>query len=75
MSVPFTRIAREPLILYPPECSIRKKITSLIEGFQIQPTIKTEIQFGEFIIGYVATGAGILCDDFGIHREASIAVL
>lgn len=58
-SVSLSQIACEPLILYPPECSIRKKVVSLMDDLQVRPSIKMEVPFGDFIVGYVAAGAGI----------------
>ncbi|MEW9702225.1 LysR family transcriptional regulator [Paenibacillus sp. SI8] len=52
-------IKNEPLIMYPPACSIRKCVTSLYAELGMSPCMKTEIPFGDFILGYVAAGAGI----------------
>lgn len=54
-----TEVATEPLIVHPHPCRIRQLFTRLIEREGAKPEIKTEVNFGEFILGYVATGAGI----------------
>jgi LysR family transcriptional activator of glutamate synthase operon len=53
------QIKNEPLIMYPPACSIRKCVSSLYAQQEMSPLIKSEIPFGDFILGYVAAGAGI----------------
>lgn len=58
-SITIQQIAQEPLILNPPDCSIRKLFASLMAEQGMAPQIKTEVHFGEFILGYVAAGAGI----------------
>lgn len=53
-------IIKEPMILYPPECSIRNKITVLLkEKYGGELNLRTEVNFGEFILSYVEAGAGI----------------
>jgi LysR family transcriptional regulator, transcription activator of glutamate synthase operon len=58
-SIGLHELSSEPLILNPPSCSIRKRITSLLADLNMSPFIKAEVNFGEFIPGYVAAGAGI----------------
>jgi LysR family transcriptional activator of glutamate synthase operon len=58
-SVTLQEIGNEPLILNPPDCSTRRTITSLMKEHGLEPQIKAEVNFGEFILGYVAAGAGI----------------
>jgi LysR family transcriptional regulator, transcription activator of glutamate synthase operon len=52
-------LATEPLVLYPAECHVRKTMTSVFAKHNIVPTIRTEVAFGDFLLGYVAAGAGI----------------
>lgn len=52
-------LQKEPLILHPPHCDIRKRITRLMELEQLELHIKSEVEYGDFILGYVAAGAGI----------------
>ncbi len=58
-SVSIQEIGLEPLILNPPNCTIRRLFSNLIEDQGMQPIIGMESQYGDFILGYVATGAGI----------------
>ncbi|UJF31307.1 LysR family transcriptional regulator substrate-binding protein [Paenibacillus hexagrammi] len=58
-SICLESLAEQPLIMYPPACSIRKKMTSLFAEMKAVPHIKTEVPFGAFIPGYTAAGAGI----------------
>lgn len=58
-SVTLHDIENEPLILNPPDCSIRRLLTSLMLKDGLHPQIKTEVSFNDFILGYVAAGAGI----------------
>jgi LysR family transcriptional activator of glutamate synthase operon len=58
-SLTLEQIKNEPLIMYPPACSIRKCVSSLYAQQGTSPFIKSEIPFGDFILGYVAVGAGI----------------
>ncbi|WP_336770986.1 LysR family transcriptional regulator [Paenibacillus sp. MMO-58] len=58
-SVTLHDIANEPLILNPPDCSIRRLLTSLMLEEGLHPQIETEVCFNDFILGYVAAGAGI----------------
>ncbi|WP_182303394.1 LysR family transcriptional regulator [Cohnella cholangitidis] len=52
-------LSEEPFILHPPVCQIRQLLTTLMEQHGHRPVLKAEVGFGEFILGYVATGAGI----------------
>lgn len=58
-SVTMRDIAAEPLVVHPPNCTTRRLISSLIEAEGLEPLIKSEVQFGDFLLGYVAAGAGI----------------
>jgi LysR family transcriptional regulator, transcription activator of glutamate synthase operon len=58
-SVFFEEIANEEFVLYPPTCSIRQCISHLMEKIEGNLLVKTEVDFGEFLIGYVAAGGGI----------------
>jgi LysR family transcriptional activator of glutamate synthase operon len=58
-SLTLEQIKNEPLIMYPLACSIRKCVSSLYAQQNMSPLIKSEISFGDFILGYVAAGAGI----------------
>jgi len=58
-SVTMRDIAAEPLVVHPPSCTTRRLISTLIEAEGLEPRIKSEVQFGDFILGYVAAGAGI----------------
>ncbi|KIL41610.1 hypothetical protein SD70_05595 [Gordoniibacillus kamchatkensis] len=52
-------LAREPLVLHPPACSIRTCVTRLLEQRQALPNVRMEVGFGDFLLGYVASGAGL----------------
>jgi LysR family transcriptional activator of glutamate synthase operon len=52
-------LSQEPLVLHPPACSIRACVTRLFEREQAQPRVRMEVGFGDFLLGYVAAGAGI----------------
>jgi LysR family transcriptional activator of glutamate synthase operon len=52
-------IRNEELVLYPPACSIRRKVTKLLENRGIDPIIHTEVDFGDYIMGFVSAGGGI----------------
>jgi len=54
-SVSLEEIKNEKLILYPSNCTIRQSILKLVKDIKV----KTEVEFGEFLIGYVAAGGGI----------------
>lgn len=58
-SVSIKEIADEPLILNPPNCTTRTLFSKLIEENGIKPLIRKEVEYGDFILGYVAAGAGI----------------
>jgi LysR family transcriptional activator of glutamate synthase operon len=58
-TVSLAELDGEPLILHPPDCSIRRLFTNMMERQGIHPNIKTEVSFGEFILGYVEAGGGI----------------
>jgi len=52
-------IAEEPLILHPPSCTTRRLFEALIEETGKRPIVKAEVPFGDYLLGYAATGAGI----------------
>jgi LysR family transcriptional activator of glutamate synthase operon len=58
-SIDIRSISNEPLVLHPPVCNIRKCVTKILDRYHLKPNLKTEVDFGDFILGYVATGAGI----------------
>lgn len=58
-SVSIQDISHEPLILNPPNCSTRMLISKLMEEYGVKPSVKKEVQYGDFILGYVAARAGI----------------
>lgn len=58
-NVSIEELSTEPLILNPPDCSIRRSITQWMAERDLKPYIKAEVNFGDYILGYVATGAGI----------------
>ncbi|MDP4086909.1 MAG: LysR family transcriptional regulator [Bacillota bacterium] len=45
----------EEFVLYPSTCTTRQTITRVLEKLNV----KTEVEFGGFLIGYVAAGGGI----------------
>jgi LysR family transcriptional activator of glutamate synthase operon len=58
-SIDVKTLGREPLVLHPPACSIRACVTRLLEREQAEPWVRMEVGFGDFLLGYVAAGAGI----------------
>jgi len=58
-SISLQEINNESLVLYPPNCSIRKKITEVLSFEGTELKVITEVDFSDFLLGYVAAGAGI----------------
>ncbi|HZG57415.1 LysR family transcriptional regulator [Paenibacillus sp.] len=58
-SVSVAELAEEPLVLHPPSCTTRRLITGLMADAGVRPNVKAEVQFGDFLLRYVAAGAGI----------------
>jgi DNA-binding transcriptional LysR family regulator len=58
-SVTLEQLSREPLIVNPPDCRIRRWVTERLGHLGETPRIKAEAAYGEFIPGYVAAGAGL----------------
>ncbi|OXM83409.1 LysR family transcriptional regulator [Paenibacillus rigui] len=58
-SVSINDLANEQLVVNPPNCSIRKRITALMAAHGFIPKIRMEVNFGDFLTNYVAMGAGI----------------
>lgn len=58
-SIALPELANESFVVYPANCTIRKTITNNLTKHHITPKIGVEVDFGEFIPGYVAAGAGI----------------
>ena len=58
-SVSLAELSKEPFILHTLECRIRQTLTERMEQAGFGLSVKTEVGFNEFILGYVATGAGI----------------
>jgi LysR family transcriptional regulator, transcription activator of glutamate synthase operon len=54
-SVSIDEISNEEFVLYPSNCTIRQSISRRVKELKV----KTEVEFGEFLIGYVAAGGGI----------------
>lgn len=54
-SVSIEDISNEEFVLYPSNCAIRQAISHRIKEIKV----KTEVEFGEFLIGYVAAGGGM----------------
>ncbi|NRD78009.1 LysR family transcriptional regulator [Bacillus sp. BRMEA1] len=54
-SVRLEDICDEEFVLYPSTCTIRQSMSSIVENLKV----KTEVEFGEFLIGYVAAGGGV----------------
>lgn len=54
-SVSIQDISREEFVLYPSNCTIRQSISQKVHDVRV----KIEVEFGEFLIGYVAAGGGI----------------
>lgn len=48
-------ISDQDFVLYPPNCTIRQSISCQIKELKV----KTEVEFGEFLLGFVAAGEGI----------------
>lgn len=53
-SIYLEEILHEDFIMYPSNCTIRKCIEQIAGGLKV----KTEVEFGEYLIGYVAAGGG-----------------
>ncbi|WCK54927.1 LysR family transcriptional regulator [Aneurinibacillus sp. Ricciae_BoGa-3] len=58
-SVSIHELASQPLVVYPAACSIRKNLQHMFEIHNLIPMFDTEVEFGDFIPGYVAAGAGL----------------
>lgn len=54
-SVYLEELAEEEFVLYPSNCKIRQAISSAVKNLNI----RTEVEFGGFLIGYVAAGGGV----------------
>lgn len=54
-SISLEEIKNEEFILYPSYCTIRQSISRLVKDIKV----KAEVEFGEFLVGYVAAGGGI----------------
>lgn len=52
-------LADVPLVMYPPDCSVRKTVGTIMAAHGHVPAIKTEVGFGDFLLGFVAAGAGM----------------
>ncbi|MFC5451637.1 LysR family transcriptional regulator [Paenibacillus aestuarii] len=52
-------IKDESFVFYPESCDVRQCITQRLLMLGIEPKVSTEVSFGDFILGYVAAGAGI----------------
>lgn len=48
-------LSDQDFVLYPPNCTIRQSISREIKNLKV----KTEVEFGDFLIGFVAAGEGI----------------
>ncbi|HHT7081710.1 TPA: LysR family transcriptional regulator [Bacillus cereus] len=49
----------ERLVMYPAGCDIRRAIIEEYEKWKVKPNISTEVSFRDFILGMVASGAGV----------------
>ncbi len=58
-TVTLSDIASEPLVLYPLGCDVRQSVVQAFHERRMEPRIASEVAFGEFILGFVAAGAGI----------------
>jgi DNA-binding transcriptional LysR family regulator len=58
-AVSMAEIGEEPLILHPPTCTTRRLVSALIEEAGGRVHVKAEVPFGDFLLGYAATGAGV----------------
>lgn len=54
-SIRVEEVLDEDFIMYPPNCMIRKSVEQIAGKIKV----KTEVGFGEHLIGYVAAGGGI----------------
>lgn len=54
-SIHIEELSEEEFVLYPSNCQIRQSIHHFLKNIKI----KTEVEFGGFLIGYVAAQAGI----------------
>ncbi|MET3292892.1 UNVERIFIED_CONTAM: LysR family transcriptional activator of glutamate synthase operon [Brevibacillus sp. OAP136] len=58
-SVSLSELADVPLVMYPSNCSVRKTVGLIMATHDHVPAIKTEVGFGDFLLGFVAAGAGM----------------
>lgn len=69
---PVVRLAdlqEEAFIMYPPNCSIRRCVTGAFRSEGVEPQVKSEVPFGEYLLGYAAAGGGITIVPESIVRE------
>lgn len=57
--VQIEEIIDEEFVLYPPFCTIRESVSRMFHEQERELKIIREIDFGDFLIGYVAAGSGI----------------
>jgi len=58
-AVTMLEIGEEPLVLHPPTCTTRRLVSALIEEAGGRVRVKAEVPFGDYLLGYAATGAGV----------------
>ncbi|MFC4802872.1 LysR family transcriptional regulator [Neobacillus sp. GCM10023253] len=58
-SVLIEEISDEEFVLYPSFCTIRESVSRMFQEQEKELKIIREIDFGDFLIGYVAAGSGI----------------
>ena len=58
-SVSMVEIGEEPLVMHPPSCTTRRLMSALIEEAGGRARVKAEVPFGDYLLGYAATGAGV----------------
>ncbi|WP_426449480.1 LysR family transcriptional regulator [Paenibacillus sp. S-38] len=51
-------LAGEALVMYPPSCGIRARVSDAFGAHGLQPCIRMEVPFGDFLLGYAAAGTG-----------------
>lgn len=57
-TVPLDELAGESFVMYPAACRIRQCVTGAFRAEGMEPKVKSEVPFGDYLLGYVAAGGG-----------------
>ncbi|UUZ80745.1 LysR family transcriptional regulator [Paenibacillus sp. P26] len=55
-TVPLDELAGESFVMYPAACRIRQCVTGAFRAEGMEPKVKSEVPFGDYLLGYVAAG-------------------